>query len=253
MTWTERPDQRGTAGAVAGRLPGIAAAARLPDGTVVEAAAGVRGLDNPAPMTPETVFWMASFTKAVTTAAEMQLVEAGRVELDAPAARWLPGTAAPKVLTGFDAAGAPQLAEAQAWIGVRQDWPPPRGLGYDGGGGELARYGRAVARAARRSGSVPLVFEPGSGWTYGVGLNWAGELVAAVAAETLDVYLAEHVFRAARDDRDQLPAGRGAGRSARLDACARRGRGAGDSPSGGRRRPTLGWAAAGSIPRRATT
>ena len=50
--------------AIAGGLPGIAAAARLPDGSVVEAAAGVRGLDNPAPMTPDTVFWIASFTKA---------------------------------------------------------------------------------------------------------------------------------------------------------------------------------------------
>ena len=50
------------AGAVAGGLPGIAAAARLPDGTVVEAAAGVRGLDKAAPMTPDTVFWIASFT-----------------------------------------------------------------------------------------------------------------------------------------------------------------------------------------------
>jgi methyl acetate hydrolase len=181
--------------AVAGGLPGIAAAARLPDGTVVEAAAGVRGLDNSAPMTPDTVFWIASFTKAVTTAAVLQLVEAGRVELDAPASRWLPGLAAPKVLTGFDAAGAPQLAEAQAPITVRHLLAHTSGLGYDFCNAELARYGRATQPSPLGAAAgVPLVFEPGSGWTYGVGLDWAGDLVAAGTGQTLDVYLAEHVF-----------------------------------------------------------
>src|SRR5580698_908011 len=46
------------AGAVAGGMPGVVAAARLPDGSLVAASAGVRGLDNPAPMTSDTVFWI---------------------------------------------------------------------------------------------------------------------------------------------------------------------------------------------------
>ena len=165
--------------AVTGGLPGIAAAARLADGTVVEAAAGVRGLDNPAPMTPDTVFWIASFTKALTTAAVLQLVEAGRVELDAPVSRWLPGLAAPKVLTGFDAAGAPQLTDAKTPITVRHLLAHTSGLAYEFCNAQLARYGQATrpAPAARRRGRRPLVFEPGAGWTYGVGLDWAGELV----------------------------------------------------------------------------
>src|SRR5690348_3231894 len=98
--------------AVAGVLPGVAVAALLPDGRRVEAAASVRGLDNPAPMTPDTVFWIASFTKAVTAAAVLQLVEQGRLDLDEPVARLLPALASPQVLGGFDAAGAPQLAPA---------------------------------------------------------------------------------------------------------------------------------------------
>ena len=181
--------------ATAGGLPGIAAAARLADGTVIEAAAGVRGLDNPAPMTPDTVFWIASFTKALTTAAVLQLVEAGRVELDAPVARWLPALAAPKVLTGFDASGAPQLADAKIPITVRQLLAHTSGLAYEFCNAELARHGQATQPAPLGAAAgVPLVFEPGSGWTYGVGLDWAGELVTAVTGQTLDVYLAEHVF-----------------------------------------------------------
>jgi CubicO group peptidase (beta-lactamase class C family) len=181
--------------AVAGGLPGIAAAARLPDGTVVEAAAGVRGLDNPAPITPDTVFWIASFTKALTTAAVLQLVEAGRVGLDEPVSRWLPGLAAPKVLAGFDEAGAPQLAGAKTPITVRHLLAHTSGLAYEFCNAELARYGQATQPTPLGAAAgVPLVFEPGSAWTYGVGLDWAGELVAAVTGQTLDVYLAEHVF-----------------------------------------------------------
>src|SRR5690349_5343608 len=105
--------------AVAAGLPGVVLAAKLPNGETVEVAAGVRGLGGAAAMTGDTVFWVASFTKAITTAAVLQLVERGRVGLDEPAARWLPALATPRVLTGFDAAGAPQLAPAGRPITVR--------------------------------------------------------------------------------------------------------------------------------------
>ncbi|HWF78073.1 MAG TPA: serine hydrolase domain-containing protein [Caulobacteraceae bacterium] len=181
--------------AVAGGLPGIAAAARLPDGTVVEAAAGVRGLGDAAPMTPDTVFWIASCTKALTTAAVLQLVEAGRVELDAPVSRWLPGLAAPKVLTGFDAAGAPQLVEAKTPITVRHLLAHTSGLGYEFCSEPLTRYVETVGPYPRGEGpDAPLLFEPGSGWSYGIGTDWAGKLIEAVAGERLDHHLERRLF-----------------------------------------------------------
>jgi CubicO group peptidase (beta-lactamase class C family) len=181
--------------AVTGGLPGLAAAALLPDGRIVEAAAGVRGLDNPAPMTPDTVFWIASFTKALTTVAVLQLVEAGRLALDDAVGAWLPGLKAPRVLVGFEAAGAPILAQARAPITVRHLLAHTSGLAYDFCHAGLARW-RAAAPADEAGGrqDPPLMFEPGTDWTYGVGLDWAGELVAAVSGRTLDRYLADAVF-----------------------------------------------------------
>src|SRR5271168_1695088 len=82
--------------AVAGGLPGVSVAARTPGGEMVLAAAGVRGLGDPAPVTANTVFWIASFTKAVTTAAVLRLVEAGKIGLDDPVGPWLPALARPK-------------------------------------------------------------------------------------------------------------------------------------------------------------
>ena len=117
--------------AVARGLPGAAVAARTPDGEVVQACAGVRGLDNPAPVTADTVFWIASFTKAVTTAAVLRLVEAGKIALDDPVGPWLPGLARPKVLAGFDAGGAAQLRDAERAITVRHLLAHTSGLAYD--------------------------------------------------------------------------------------------------------------------------
>src|SRR5580704_17057097 len=99
--------------AVTDGLPGVSVAARTPNGEVVLAAAGVRGVDNSAPVTPDTVFWIASFTKAVTTAAVLRLVEVGKIGLDHPVGPWLPALARPKLLAGFDAGGVSQLRDAE--------------------------------------------------------------------------------------------------------------------------------------------
>jgi CubicO group peptidase (beta-lactamase class C family) len=180
--------------AVASGLPGVAVAARLPAGQVIERAAGVRGLDNAAPMTPDTVFWIASFTKALTTVAVLQLIERGQLGLDDPAGRWLPGLAAPRVLTGFDAADAPILAPAKTPLTVRHLLAHTSGLAYEFCHAELSRYTAGLTAGPGPRQDVPLMFEPGSAWTYGVGLDWAGELVAAVSGRTLDRYLADEVF-----------------------------------------------------------
>jgi methyl acetate hydrolase len=179
---------------VASGLPGLAAAALLPDGKVIEAAAGVRGLDNPAPMTADTVFWIASFTKALTSVAVLQLVERGRVGLDDPVAEYLPGLSAPTVLTGFDVSGAPQLTPVKSAITVRHLLAHTSGLAYEFCHAELARYTAGQAAPRPPGEAPPLMFEPGRGWTYGVGLDWAGELVARIDGRTLDAYLAEEVF-----------------------------------------------------------
>ena len=183
------------AGAVSRGLPGVVAAARLADGTVIEAAAGVRGLDNPAAMTPDTVFWIASFTKGLTTAAALQLVEAGRVGLDDPVGRWLPTLATPKRLEGFDADGKPRLGEVATPITLRHLLAHTSGLGYEFCSEDLTRYLAVAGPYPQGEGpDAPLLFEPGSGWTYGIGTDWTGKLVEAVSGEALDDYFQAHLF-----------------------------------------------------------
>ncbi len=177
-------------------LPGLVAAARLPEGEIVEVAVGVRGVDNPASMSTDTLFWMASCTKALTSAAALQLVEDGLIGLDDPVGGWLPQLASPKVLKGFDAAEKPILEAATQPITLRRLLTHTSGFAYPFCSAPLARYQAAVGQAAARDepSEAVLVFEPGQGWQYGIGIDWADKLIAAVAGETFDAYMRRRVF-----------------------------------------------------------
>jgi methyl acetate hydrolase len=67
---------------------------------IYEGAFGKRDLSKDDPMTLDSVFWIASMTKAVTSAAGMQLVEQGKLSLDEPIGKVLPDLASPQVLEG---------------------------------------------------------------------------------------------------------------------------------------------------------
>ena len=90
-------------------MPGLIAVAATDQGVLYEGAFGKRDLGKDAPMTLDTVVWIASMTKAITTAAAMQLVERGQLSLERPASEVVPDIAAAHVLEGFDAAGKPRL------------------------------------------------------------------------------------------------------------------------------------------------
>ncbi|MBS0410332.1 MAG: beta-lactamase family protein [Proteobacteria bacterium] len=173
----------------------MAAAVAGPEG-LVSAAAGVRGADNPAAMSEDTVFWIASLTKALTSAAAMQLVEQGRVSLDEPVSRWLPRLAAPKVLEGFDADGKPLTRPARTPITLRHLLTHTSGLAYDFFSADLVRYLQATGESlmGAEDPDIPLLFEPGAGWQYGISTDWTGKLVEAVSGESLDAYMQAHLF-----------------------------------------------------------
>ena len=82
-----------------GEVPGVAAVATNREQTLYEGAFGERVQGGGEAMTPDTVGWIASMTKAITATAAMQLVEQGRLELDRPAAEWLPALGEVSVAT----------------------------------------------------------------------------------------------------------------------------------------------------------
>src|SRR5262245_66551745 len=112
-------------------VPGVVAMAATDQGLRYEGAFGTRELGKDAAMTPDTVVWMASMTKAITAAAAMQLVERGSLQLDAPAANVVPALAQAHVLEGFDASGTPRLRAPTRAITLKHLSTDTAGFGYE--------------------------------------------------------------------------------------------------------------------------
>ena len=93
------------AGVQSGAVPGVVAMAADRDGIIYEGAFGERTLGSGQSMTLDTVGWIASMTKALTSVAAVQCVERGQLDLDAPASKVVPEIGHARVLTGFDADG----------------------------------------------------------------------------------------------------------------------------------------------------
>lgn len=180
----------------AGHAPGMIAAAITPSGETLTAAAGVRAVGSSQVMTPDTVCWIASCTKAITSVAAMQLVERGLIDLDAPVGRHLPLLAAPQILVGFDAADKPITRPATTPITLRHLLTHTSGLAYGFFSADLTRYlsvtGQTMPVAA--APDIPLLFEPGTGWQYGIGTDWVGQLVEAISGQGLDAYVAANIL-----------------------------------------------------------
>ncbi len=101
------------------RVPGVVAMATDRSGNFYEGRAGVRRLGDPQPMTFDTVFALFSCTKAITGTAVLQCVEEGRLDLDAPAKRYVPEIGELQVLDGFDEAGGLRLRRPKRDITTR--------------------------------------------------------------------------------------------------------------------------------------
>lgn len=176
---------------VRGDLVGAAAAVVTPKGTWTGAAGeAVAG----APMTPETVVWIASMTKAITAVAALQLVEQARIDLDAPGGERVPFLGEVPVLDGFAADGSPRLRPAGRPVTLRHLLTHTSGFGYEFADARLARYVAEQGRMGRAAWEQPLLFEPGERWAYGIGVDWAGRLIEAATGERLDHYLTNAVL-----------------------------------------------------------
>ncbi len=177
-----------------GAAPGLTAAVRRPGGELVSAVAGrAGGGAEAAPMTRDTRLWIASCTKALSSVAALQLVEAGVLDLDAPLAERLPALVAPMVLESFDAAGAPVTRAASRPLTLRALLSHTSGYGYDFFSADLQRWAMAQGRGPL-SVDAPLMFEPGERWSYGIGIDVAGLVIEAATGKRVDEVVAERIL-----------------------------------------------------------
>jgi CubicO group peptidase (beta-lactamase class C family) len=178
---------------------GVVAAAADAEGCIYEDAFGRRNLTETPRMTKDTVFRIASMTKAITGAAAMQMVEQGKLSLDQPAGEILPFLANPQVLLGFDGKGNPILRAARGTVTLRNLLTHTAGFVYDTWNEDMNRFAAETGLPAARTGklealSAPLGYDPGERWEYGINIDMAGRMVEVASGMDLETYFQRHIF-----------------------------------------------------------
>jgi CubicO group peptidase (beta-lactamase class C family) len=197
MTGTKIDDLLSEA-AAAGDVPGAAAAVLDRDRVMYQGVGGRVRVDGDAEVTPNTIFWLASMTKALVAVGALQLVERGALDLDAEVASIVPEFGELQVLEGYDG-DEPRLRPPASRATVRQLLTHTSGVGYLFLDADVARWHELTGVAEPLECSpdflrAPLVADPGTRWDYGAGFDWAGRVVEEITGTTLDSYLVENVF-----------------------------------------------------------
>lgn len=181
-----------------GDTAGVAAAVITRDETLYTGAHGARTLGASAAMDLDTVMLLASMTKPITSAAAMQLVERGKLSLDGPAAAVIPELGLLKVLQGWDTNGAPQLRDAKGQVTLRHLLTHTSGFTYEIWNADMECFYRTqnipgILTGQKAALRVPLCFDPGTRWEYGIGTDWVGQLVEAASGLSLGDYFQRNI------------------------------------------------------------
>jgi len=137
--------------------------------------------------------------KGITSVAAVQCVERGHLKLDEPAKNICPELGHVGVLTGFDAHGKPQTRPPKRDITLRQLLTHSAGFSYEIWNTDMQKVQAAleipsVTECKNKALTLPLLFDPGEGWEYGINIDWAGKMIEKVSGQTLGQYMKHNLF-----------------------------------------------------------
>jgi methyl acetate hydrolase len=177
-------------------LPGAIALLGSSEGIHYSRAFGQRNVAHGTAMEPDSIVQIASMTKAIVSVAAVQLVEQGKLSLHGSLHDLLPELNALQVLTGFEDDGRPRLRPSARPITLHHLLTHTSGMGYGFVNADLMMTIDPEAPPppnSMASISLPLLFDPGDNWEYGVGIDWVGLAVERASRQRLDAYLADHI------------------------------------------------------------
>ena len=201
-----------------GKVPGIVASLGLPGQPTQFIARGAEGFTDPDPVTQDSIFRIYSMTKPITGMAAMILIDEGKLALDQPLSDFIPAYAQMQVQVVPDGS-IEDLRPATRPITIRNLLTHTAGLAYTikqtgpirdlmlARGlipGQVTRLpipglftGETVgslAEFAERMAEIPLVYEPGTKYSYSVGLDVLGRVIEIASGQTFAQFLQERFF-----------------------------------------------------------
>jgi CubicO group peptidase (beta-lactamase class C family) len=190
-----------------GQLPGAVLAIARRGKVIYFEAFGYRDKAAGMPMTTDTIFKVASMTKPMTAVAALQLYEQGKLLMDDPIAKYFPEFAKMQVAV-MDAKKENIIDKVPATrqITIQDLFRHTSGIPYGGRGttavhkmlpqgSELAGLSMTGSEFLEKLSSVPLLYQPGTVWDYGFGLDVLGLIVESITEQPLGQYLQAHVWK----------------------------------------------------------
>lgn len=187
-----------------GRVAGMSTLLARHGQIVAEKTYGVRSLATGAPMTKDTIFRLYSMSKPITGVAMMMLFEDGRWQLDDPITKFIPEFKALKVMSGADENGRRTIQDMQRPPTMRELMSHTAGFGYGLADqhpvdklyrekGVLAANG--LADMIKRTAEIPLMFQPGTRWSYSSAVDIQGYIVEKLAGQKFGDFLQQRIFK----------------------------------------------------------
>lgn len=166
---------------------------------------GLRDIEAEAPMQEDTIFRIASQTKAIVSAAVMKLQEDGELLISDPVGKYLPEFMETTVAVPHEVHGY-VVVPADRPITIRDLLTHTSGYGYGEGlaadkweeagiqGWYFGHFEEPIRDVVRRIAALPADAQPGTEWVYGYNTDILGALVEVVSGQTLDQYLQENIL-----------------------------------------------------------
>ena len=186
-----------------GRVAGMSTLLARHGQVVSEKLYGVRSLATGAPMTRDTIVRLYSMSKPITGVAMMMLFEDGRWQLDDPVTKFVPEFKALKVMTGADADGRRSIQDMRRPPSMRELMSHTAGFGYGLADqhpvdklyrekGVLSANG--LADMIKRTAEIPLMFQPGTNWSYSSAVDIQGYIVEKLSGQKFGEFLQQRIF-----------------------------------------------------------
>lgn len=216
----DRIDDAINAEVAAGKIPGAVAVIVKDGRTVFHKSFGYADIEAQKPMRNDSIFRIASMTKAATTDAVMKLYEHGYFQLNDPVSKYIPAFASSRVLVSVAEDGiVNEMRAAARETRIIDLLTHTSGISYafidtplqqtyirngviDGVTEKNIRLESVMAKLAE----FPLLIDQGTEWAYGLNTALLGYLVEVISGKPLDRYFAEEIFVPLRMDDTFFPA-----------------------------------------------